>query len=270
MAGAAAIAAQRAKVLHRPGSSADLAFALSLFTWWRYKPDVDPATERTLQTVRQQLFKGIAQRDMGKWETSPFAPVVPRSTLLLSEAELHAKLPRRIGDILKLRDAAGSVRPSRVRQLRTAVAAVADALSLDRLVGRLEDLDKRIADLVDLLGGLVPAPAGTPGGRLRKAAARKTTARKGTARKGTARKGTARKGTARKGTARKTTARTTTARKTTARKPAAARKTTARKTTARKPAAARKPTARKPVTRRRVVRRPMSGPSAAPAAPTGM
>lgn len=84
----------------KTSDSSDLIFALSVFTWWPFKPDAAPHVEEQLLNLRGSLFEGLAAGsifDMEALRTS-----VPERTLRMDILELYQAQQSDIGAFLNI------------------------------------------------------------------------------------------------------------------------------------------------------------------------
>lgn len=96
MVGGAYLASRRAQafVNRRPGP-ADLEFALSIFTWWPFKPDPPEFVEDRLLGIRLRVVEEVRRGDVEYLDR-----IVPRRTLRLSLWELYSRQQQGIAEFL--------------------------------------------------------------------------------------------------------------------------------------------------------------------------
>jgi hypothetical protein len=93
LAGAAYLGRRRATLFKRRPATADLEFALSIFTWWPFKPDPPSDVEADLYRIRLYAFEGAFRSLVGsfKIEFGRLNSLVPDETLMLSKWDLYSK-----------------------------------------------------------------------------------------------------------------------------------------------------------------------------------
>jgi hypothetical protein len=96
-AGSAYLGARRASLFERRPSASDLEFALSIFTWWRFKPDPPPDVEEQLRSIRRDAFEGAR---FGRVEI--LDSLVSIDTLRLGRWELYLRQRVGIGAFLNV------------------------------------------------------------------------------------------------------------------------------------------------------------------------
>lgn len=82
---------QRAYLLQRSPTYADVVFGLSVLTHWPFKPAPRSDVESQLLYIRPGLINRLADVDPAQWESTPLAQAVPASTLMLPEESLYEK-----------------------------------------------------------------------------------------------------------------------------------------------------------------------------------
>jgi hypothetical protein len=87
LAGAAYLAQRRATLMDRPHSPTrtDIEFALSIWTWWPFKPHPAHAVESILLQLRPRAFFGASSGDFTELDA-----FVPDETLRMSLEDLYA------------------------------------------------------------------------------------------------------------------------------------------------------------------------------------
>lgn len=83
LTGCAHLAARRAQLFDRTGTPEDLAFAMSIFTFYPFKPAPPTEVEDTLHGLRRELFYNFSQLDDESRSSHPINDVVPNQTLEL-------------------------------------------------------------------------------------------------------------------------------------------------------------------------------------------
>lgn len=78
LSGASFLARRRAELLGYSPVADDVAYVLSLFTWWPFKPDLPSPAEADLVESRSRMFRGASNGDFAQLED------VPRQILTLS------------------------------------------------------------------------------------------------------------------------------------------------------------------------------------------
>ena len=98
LAGATYLAQRRATLMDRPHSPtrSDVEFALSIWTWWPFKPHPTEAVESVLLQLRPRAFFGASSGDFTELDA-----FVPDETLTMSFEDLYAAQQGDIRDFLR-------------------------------------------------------------------------------------------------------------------------------------------------------------------------
>lgn len=82
----------------KSADSADLIFALSLFSWWPFMPDPAPQVQEQLVSMRGPLFEGLASGSI--FDMERLRTAVPERTLRMDILELYQAQQKDVGAFL--------------------------------------------------------------------------------------------------------------------------------------------------------------------------